>query len=1406
MNAQRSNQLILIVSILLLFAFIGVIYTANTKTSSTQDTQSANSGSQQNRGINQSLQNSEPVNTTGANTTQPTLSEPESEVPEASDDATVLAGALKPSKNEEPEIDGLRLIVTGIVKDEAGMPIEGAMVQTENFYLQLAKQNEEAGQNFQATTDADGAYKLVCKAEYFQTIKATATGFGSDSKSFMFPDSMNQSGSTERRTHDFTLGEEKVILVRVQNQEGNPLSGVEVKAIKNTGAAKLINPEEIDIPTVDSTQVTDSLGVCKLYGLAKLKDYSISASRDGYTVETITTKAPHEEELTITLKRGGASIEGVVMDLDSKVGINGAEVIISLFDQGSQMLPIQRSTTTNEQGVFKFENLNPMMFSISANHPDYYSNLSISQNDPLKENEARTGVVISLNKGLTVYGVVTDAITGEPLPGVRVSPNNKLIKMMTGGAGNKQSEAYKPAITDANGAYEIRGVNSMGNMLFVKAELQGWSAIKDDSMNFPDREDTILLNFSPDEKYIEKNIEMAKQVKISGKVKTPNNIGIAGAQIFYARPDNYTNYKESSILTDRNGFYSIDVPSLSQGTIIAKVNETQIPSELIEPISTDVINVDIIVNEFTEIRGLVVDQDDQPVEGANVKFNQHIPVGVNHTYYANSTDATSDSEGKFTITNVYPIRSTAMANHPKFAPSKSENIYIMPGKEFAEVKLQLRVERKLAGFIYDSEGKQLKAANISLYATQDSYHSNQQIRTDEKGYFYADGIPVDRVTLFVYGSGTNVNHQFQDVKTDDLNVELRMPKLDIYTVIVTLKDQETNQPILDYSARSSWGQETYPVRDGVLTLAYQQENASVDVIFAAEGYAELRQSIYTSSQLDADGDYIIRHEFVLEKSVDITGIVVDETTKEPIQNVKVQVYKENVQPWEIINQRNTTVSVTNEEGRYSFTNISSGNKTFIYTPNKLSKYAKKQTTVYIPEKGGNLEVTELNYGSKLIITVVDAYTKAPKENVHLHLNTNYSIGQTSIKSTDAKGVAEFEGLSEENYQVTFGDFELLVFANITEEKDVTELTVELGSTTVKGQIIQGELPITGNVQLQSKDSVTQIFYNYETSGEKNSFEFSHLSPGKWTLRAYPPNWGRELATVDFEVTASDKDQTIIQNVELPSGVIEGKILLSDGSLYIPEKGSKNPGSVNWSLASSPTYMNDGKGVVEIQPNGTYKIEALETGIYEIVASAKGLGRGKIEVTLQTKGEQAVRDITLSGGGATIISTVLSYDTGEGLPGAWLNLTPVKDTEFSQQFTNRGADGVLVAEFIPAGTYAVEVSAWGQSINTHTITLAEGEERVLDDVLYASGALRWALKYAEGNAAGGINCRLVPLSADTIEAVRTGKTEAESGQFIVRGLFPGRYRAEALSTAGEVLASLEVEISAAALNFQTTVLP
>lgn len=163
-------------------------------------------------------------------------------------------------------------------------------------------------------------------------------------------------------------------------------------------------------------------------------------------------RAGNERANTLELRAGGR-IEGVVVD-EQGAGLPKFMLAVERFigvegdDEGSNG---RARTVENDRGEFTMEGMTPGKYVLSASvegRPPSRSSLF-----EVESGRATTGVRITVSRGATASGTITDASTKRPIEGARI----ELDAMTSSGVSSIPSVR-----SDATGAYSLEGVPMNG--------------------------------------------------------------------------------------------------------------------------------------------------------------------------------------------------------------------------------------------------------------------------------------------------------------------------------------------------------------------------------------------------------------------------------------------------------------------------------------------------------------------------------------------------------------------------------------------------------------------------------------------------------------------------------------------------------------------------------------------------------------------------------------------------------------------------------------------------------------------------------------------------------------------------------------------------------------------------------
>jgi len=425
------------------------------------------------------------------------------------------------------------------------------------------------------------------------------------------------------------------------------------------------------------------------------------------------------------------------------------------------------------------------------------------------------------------------------------------------------------------------------------------------------------------------------------------------------------------------------------------------------------------------------------------------------------------------------------------------------------------------------------------------------------------------------------------------------------------------------------------------------------------------------------------------------------------------------------------------------------------------------------------EVTDLGdvkigAGSTIRGRVLRSPGDEPVPNVKIQLVEQVPNGRSRETATGEDGAFAFTGLVNGSYALRAPECFLNRWLDLG-ENETRELNFRIGATGMTGTVYRGGRPYsTWLYFVRPGENLNRTVQ----SGADGHYEVSDLEEGSWSVVGNLD--GTSVVQRTFRLTAGE---TVEADFHFPSARLTGRVIdgAGEGAGGASVRAQQKEGT------STESGFNEKRGdyTVETDGAGDFVIENMQGGTYTLTASRDDLGMTIVEGIPIGESEEA-GPITLTideTSGGTVVSTALDME-GDPVQPAWCYLTDASGSRMPYA-AQRNADGVMTIHGVPAGTYEMEVSSWGYSVNRRQIEVVEGVTATYTDVLYEAGALRWTVQGRDGTALAGVPCSLVPNDPTSIETVRDGETDS-NGEWVVRGLYPGAYTATATLPGGTAL--------------------
>ncbi len=495
------------------------------------------------------------------------------------------------------------------------------------------------------------------------------------------------------------------------------------------------------------------------------------------------TPVPRKELPQVTEEGRPATghIRGVVVGPDG-IPLERAQIGLMQGDGGSEfsetlavfqntpLLPPKKQASTDSQGRFRFDGLSPdHHWWLKVAHP-----LFAEEREPVDlPEEGGTEVLVTLQYGLALQGVVRDVQTRAPIPGATVALANLIEAFQFP---PRPISVRIEVQSDAEGRFQFSNLGMGEKVLIVSARGYGTqmhpnisAQIREGIPTEPEvwrRNRTRQMNeFQAQPKApVEIEIDLEPGKKIAGRVLGPDRVGVQGVQI---QAVSYSGEKSSMglVVSAAGGEFLIE--DLAEGIYTVHAWIAGYDCEPLQRVEAGQTDAEIVLALQGSVFGRVVDDETgQPVDDFTCRVRTFHPQNITWGSVVAKQGFHDRSNGSFSLTGIpqsntdYVVEAFAEG----YASSFSDPFQVIQGVETQNVEVRLTRGGTIKGRVVDSytgqgvsgaivktnENNYLDSEILQIFnAMAQTASTKTSIRTGENGEFELELLTPDRYQVEV---------------------------------------------------------------------------------------------------------------------------------------------------------------------------------------------------------------------------------------------------------------------------------------------------------------------------------------------------------------------------------------------------------------------------------------------------------------------------------------------------------------------------------------------------------------------------------------------------------------------------------------------------------------------------------
>jgi hypothetical protein len=806
----------------------------------------------------------------------------------------------------------------------------------------------------------------------------------------------------------------------------------------------------------------------------------------------------------------------------------------------------------------------------------------------LASGETKSGVVITIPRGIEVTGIVTDE-GGEPVSGVTVtsaSPERggggrMMIRMVLG-----ESAGADDVQTGSDGRFSMRLAEGRWDLLFRR---EGFAPYRSSAID-------VRPGVAPVEVTLQPGAEIAGRVVRSGGAGVD---AVTISSMMGGIPSNTTTGPDGSFV----------LKDMAPGSVMLMVRKPEEFIQVMRTVNAPTKDLTIEVPKGESVSGRVIDKaSGQPVTEFSAGVSGESGGGGMRIIMQPVMKSFRTDDGTFHLEGLPTGPLQMIVSAPGYVQQKVPGLVLEEGKPIRDLEVALETGTKISGRVTGPDGKPLASVDVRPEAPgRGAGTMAGGVTTDAEGNYQLEAVEAGEKTVVFRRDGYPSTRKTVTVSGREMKLDVQLGRgATIAGVVVS----EGGSPVA--------GAQVY-----VENSSYGGSDATSDANgnFRFEGLSEGRYSVaaqktgYVEAQLDdVDAATAGNLRLVLGQGGRITGRVTGLQASEYSQ-VRVSASTSTA----------GADARPDSTGAFTIEGVPVGTVRVMATKGAGFAGSMQTTEAKTVEiSAGGEAMVDLEFRTDKVVTGRVTRNRVALEGASVRFNPkNPAIQTRGTATTDASGKYEVRGLQDGEYEVTV--FDSMRMSAHTETRQVSgsvSVDVDIVTASLRGRVTDSDTGsgVSGariSFEPKSGESSGMITRRIAESDASGSFLLDNIVPGSYSARAEKDGYGQDVRDVEVSDSGADgvdfkigkNDGIRLRVVDARSGTaLGGQVRVTDplgrtayeGSFAASSEGTKislAPGSYRLSIfANGYAPMTSGvtapsaSTALGLTPGGTVEIE------------------------------------------------------------------------------------------------------------------------------------------------------------------------------------------------------------------------